>query len=483
MLFNSWQFAVFLPVVFALYWALPHKFRIYVLFVSSYWFYMSWNAKYVVLILFTTIISYMAAILIERNHERIITKRVILISALVSCLGVLFVFKYFNFFMNILTDFMKIFAVQMHPMTLKLLLPVGISFYTFQTLSYVIDVYKGTTEAEHDFIVYSTFVSFFPQLVAGPIERSSNLLPQIKARHEFNYEQGTYGLKLIGWGLFKKIIIADTLAVWVDAVYGNVMKYNGFALVLATVFFTLQIYCDFSGYSDIARGTAKLFGIELIENFRSPYFASSIREYWSRWHISLSRWFKDYVYIPLGGSRVSKLRHYRNIMIVFLTSGLWHGADWTYVIWGGIHGIASIIEKIFTRHPKNYQPHGLERIIRVLVTFTICVVSRIFYRAANFTEAFYVFSHSLDGITNITSYIQNGIADLKDIQVGLKKIAVMIIILALYDYASFNENFILRLNKKPVALRWSIYVSFVFLLILCGMLTVKRSTEFIYFQF
>ncbi|MBQ7576796.1 MAG: MBOAT family protein, partial [Synergistaceae bacterium] len=304
MLFNSLQFAIFFPVVFALYWSLPEKFRVYIILVSSYYFYMSWNAKYVVLILFTTIVSYFAAIMLEKFR---LARKLILVITLLSCLGVLFVFKYFNFISETLVNFLNMFAsIKLHPVTLKLLLPVGISFYTFQTLSYVIDVYKGQEKAEKNFAAYAAFISFFPQLVAGPIERTKNLLPQIKGSHVFKYEQGVYGLKLILWGLFKKMAVADYLAVWVDKIFANVEAYRGFVLIIAVCFFAVQIYCDFSGYTDIARGCAKLMGIELMVNFRSPYFASSIREYWQRWHISLSTWFRDYVYIPLGGSRVSK---------------------------------------------------------------------------------------------------------------------------------------------------------------------------------
>ncbi|MBQ4429881.1 MAG: MBOAT family protein, partial [Synergistaceae bacterium] len=280
MLFNSWQFGVFLPIVFALYWSLPHRFRWALILIASYWFYMSWNVKYVVLILFTTGISYIAAIMLERFRNNPHAKKLILTFTLLSCLGVLFVFKYFNFFAGAVADFLQMFALHLHPSTLKLLLPVGISFYTFQTLAYVIDVYRGNTKAEHHFGIYAAFISFFPQLVAGPIERTNNLLPQIKARHDFDYGQAVYGVKLMAWGFFKKLCVADVLAVYSDRVFNDVYNYRGFALILAAGFFTFQIYCDFSGYSDIARGCAKLFGIELMENFRSPYFSASIREFW-----------------------------------------------------------------------------------------------------------------------------------------------------------------------------------------------------------
>lgn len=334
MLFNSFQFAIFLPIVFMLYWALPNKFRWILMLMASYYFYMSWNSKYVILILSTTLISYLSAIIIEKQNM-VQWKRCTLTCAAIICLGVLFFFKYFNFTSEFVTDLLSFFSIQINPVTLDLILPVGISFYTFQTLSYVIDVYKGEIEAEHHFGKYATFVSFFPQLVAGPIERTDSLLPQIKEEHKFDYDLASYGLKQMAWGYFKKIVIAETISQYAGKVYDNPQFFHGFSLVLAILLFSLQIYCDFSGYSDIAIGTAKLFGINLMTNFKSPYFSQSIREFWSRWHISLSSWFRDYVYIPLGGNRVGKIRNAINLMITFLVSGLWHGAKWTYVVWGG----------------------------------------------------------------------------------------------------------------------------------------------------
>lgn len=334
MLFNSLQYAVFLPVVFVLYWTIPNRFRWVVLLVTSYYFYMSWNAQYVFLILFTTIVSYLAGILLECAKKQSQKKAVVWVTA-IACFGLLFLFKYFNFFFDSITAVCDKLTIHIDPVTLKLLLPVGISFYTFQTFSYVIDVYREDIRAERHLGIYATFISFFPQLVAGPIERTRNLLPQIKEVHSFDYKTATYGMKLMAWGFFKKTVIADNLARIVDHVYDNVSAYPGFSLVLATLFFTIQIYCDFSGYSDIARGTASLMDIKLMENFRSPYYSASIKEFWGRWHISLSTWFRDYVYIPLGGNRKGRVKTYINLVVTFLVSGLWHGANWTYVIWGG----------------------------------------------------------------------------------------------------------------------------------------------------
>lgn len=334
MLFNSLAYAFFLPIVFIVYWLIPHKFRWFILLISSYYFYMSWNPKYIVLIFGTTLISYISGILIEKSTGKR-RKKAILAGASVICLGVLFIFKYFNFAIESFCSLFRVCGLKLNPITLKLILPVGISFYTFQTLSYVIDVYRGDVKAEKHFGYYAAFVSFFPQLVAGPIERTANLLPQIKKARSFDEHKAVSGLRLMAWGYFKKIALADTLAVYVDAVYDSLYDFEGFILIVIILFFSIQIYCDFSGYSDIAVGTARLFGIDLMKNFNCPYFATSINEFWKRWHISLSTWFRDYVYIPLGGNRCTKGRQSANLMLTFLASGLWHGANWTYLIWGG----------------------------------------------------------------------------------------------------------------------------------------------------
>ena len=470
MLFNSWQYALFFPIVFALYWGLPHKFRVYLLLIASYWFYMSWNVKYVVLILFTTLVSYSAALMLERAHTRRV-KRVILTLTLFACLGVLFVFKYFNFVTGAVVDFLNMFALHLHPMTLKLLLPVGISFYTFQTLSYVIDVYRGQVKPECNLVVYAVFVSYFPQLVAGPIERTNNLLPQIKANHEFNYEQAVYGVKLMTWGFFKKLCVADVLAVYVDKVFGDVYSYEGFALVLAVFFFTVQIYCDFSGYSDIARGCSKMLGIDLMENFRSPYFSASIREFWSRWHISLSTWFRDYVYIPLGGNRCGKLRHSINLMITFMVSGLWHGANWTFVFWGMLHGLGQVIENAFTGRERQ-EVHGLKWAVRVCVTFLFVMLAWVFFRAQSLDEAVYVFTHMFIPVK--VGYLGMGTSSKCAIELSL-------LLLAIHDFISLKTDAIAILRHKNLPVRWIAYFALGLLVVFFSPKDV--AVEFVYFQF
>lgn len=479
MLFNSFSFAVFLPVVFAVYWIIPNKYRWILLLISSYYFYMSWNVKYVLLILFTTGVSYFAAILLEKHNSKKEKNFIVTVTA-VLCLGVLFVFKYFNFASESINSLFRMFSINLQPITLKLFLPVGISFYTFQTLSYVIDVYRGTVTAEHNFGYYATFISFFPQLVAGPIERTSNLLPQIKKHHVFDYTQATYGLKLMAWGYFKKIIIADVISEYVSLVYDCPQNYHGFALVLASLFFTVQIYCDFSGYSDIAIGVAKLLGINLMTNFKSPYFSQSIKEFWSRWHISLSVWFRDYVYIPLGGNRVKKFRNCINLLITFLASGLWHGADWTFVAWGGVHGIAQIIEKlIFTK--KNQKVSGAKKWIKIICVFIFCVFSWVLFVSNSISDAGYVLMHLFDGIGNPVNYLLIGLSDIDIGSKNLLKVLFSVTLLAVFDYFSLKKDVISYISSKKKVVRWIIY--FGFLAWIFFNFPAEKSTEFIYFQF
>jgi len=477
MLFNSIAFAIFLPIVFALYWLIPHKFRWIVLLVASYYFYMSWNPKYVVLILSTTVVSYIAAVMIEKKREQISPKIFVFASTL-FCLGVLFFFKYFNFFGETLAFAAGFFSLQIHPVTFKLLLPVGISFYTFQTMSYVFDVYTGKVKAERNFGIYATFISFFPQLVAGPIERTSNLMPQIKSKKEFDYDLAMYGARQILWGLFKKIAVADVIAKQVDSAYENLYICTPFDLCFAIFFFAIQIYCDFSGYSDIAIGTAKLFGINLMTNFKSPYFSTSIREFWSRWHISLSSWFKDYVYIPLGGNRCSKLRTNINVMITFLISGLWHGANWTFVFWGGMHGIAQVFENLISRKNGKQKPIVL-KIMRWLLVFVFCNLAWIFFRADSIGDALYVIRSAFGNSTNINSYLHSNIGFSK--KSALNSL-LTIMIVGIYDYLSLKNDLIQMAavkNKFLVVAIEYVVLAFIVVAVYYG----AGSNQFVYFQF
>ncbi len=475
MLFNSLAYAIFLPCVFVLYWILPQRFRWPLLLVASYYFYMSWSVKYVVLIATTTIVSYGCALFIEKTNNKNLKRAAIALSLIVS-LGILYVFKYFNFSMDILE---KICSLRVP--RLRYLLPVGISFYTFQTLSYVIDVYKGEIKAEKNIGVYATFVSFFPQLVAGPIERAKNLMPQITNARRFDYDAATYGIRLILWGLYKKMVIADNLAVYVDKVFNHVQGYAGYSLLLSAVFFSFQIYCDFSGYSDIARGSAKLLNINLMENFKSPYYSASIREFWSRWHISLSTWFRDYVYIPLGGNRVSKARNVFNNLITFLVSGLWHGANLTFIVWGGIHGAGQVCEN--TLGVKKAEKRDVVWLLRVPCVFAFVTLAWIFFRASNLHDAVYVLKNMLNGfsIKHFGAYLTDGHRALAtDGALHFRMLLALFLPLAIYDFFSLKTDISEWIGKQNSAIRYAYVVSIVLIILLYGY--VGQST-FVYFQF
>ncbi len=394
MTFNSWEFLVFYPIVLLLYFILPKKLKWPMLLLASYYFYIFYQADLVFLIFGTTLISWIASRIIEKT-ERQGVKKLCLALTLIVCLGVLFLYKYLGFLWGSVRGVAALFGIETPDIVLNLILPVGISFYTFQTLSYVIDVYRGDVKTESNFFFYALFVSFFPQLVAGPIERPGNLIPQLKEYHPPCRENTVKGAKHMIVGFFKKICVADLLSVYVDEIYNNPAEADGLGIIIATVLFAVQIYCDFSGYTDIATGAARIMGIRLMKNFDHPYTATTIKEFWSRWHISLSGWFKDYLYIPLGGSRCSKPRHLMNLFIVFLVSGLWHGAAWTYVIWGAIHGIYQIIGNL-TIKPRNLIIGKLglsEKSVivvwaRRIITFVLVSFAWLFFRANSVEDAF-----------------------------------------------------------------------------------------------
>jgi D-alanyl-lipoteichoic acid acyltransferase DltB (MBOAT superfamily) len=436
---------------------------------------MSWNAKYVFLILFTTVLSYTCGILLEKTQNKT-KKKYIMISSLVLCLAVLFFFKYFNFISKTTVDVLKLFSIPVNGITFKALLPVGISFYTFQTLSYVLDVYRGDITAEKHFGKYAVFVSFFPQLVAGPIERSKNLLPEIKKRHVFDDKDAILGVKIIAWGFFKKLVIADNMAGYVDAVYNNVLSYNGFVLIYATVLFAFQIYCDFSGYSDIAIGTAKLFNIKLMTNFKSPYFSSSLREFWSRWHISLSTWFRDYVYIPLGGSKVPVARKKINLLITFLASGLWHGADWTFVFWGGLHGTFRAVES--TVSDTKTERKSFNWLLHVIVIFSFICFAWIFFRANSISDAIYIIKNLFTGITRPVEYFRTVLVPLGKTE-ALKGHGGILLLLV-FDFFSLKTDVWKEIQKLHIIIRYGIYFGLLFVIL---MLMDTGSHVFVYFQF
>lgn len=473
MLFNSMNFAFFMIIIFFIYWKIPEKYRWILLLASSYYFYMCWDAKYIFLILGITVVSYSGAIIIDRIEKN---KKVILIATILICLGVLVYFKYFNFIFESLAWIVQKSGNKMNTAVFDIILPVGISFYIFQAISYLIDVYRNEVDAEHHFGIYATFLSFFPQLVAGPIERTKHLLPQIRKQHIFSYKKASYGLKQIAWGLFKKIVIADTMSFYVNWIYGDLHQYTGLTLLICTFFFSIQIYCDFSGYSDIAIGVAKLLDIDLMSNFESPYLSGSVKQFWSRWHISLSTWFRDYVYIPLGGNRCSKFRNAFNLMITFLLSGLWHGANWTFVCWGGIHGAAQIVEKFSIKNKRKR-----ETIISICIVFLFVNFAWVFFRADSFSDAWYIFKNIFNGINNPIQYIEQAHLDLHmDIFMSVK-IFFMIAILFCFDLLSKTSDVIETIGKLSRVKRWMIYSFFLFFLLF--LLPVESGKEFIYFQF
>jgi len=481
MLFNSLHFLVFFPIVITLYFSISHKYRWILLLFSSYYFYMSWKAEYIILIMISTIIDYIAGIQIHRSRAKR-RKLTFLLLSLITNLGLLFAFKYFNFFSDSVRAVLAQFSIPLDPLTLKVLLPVGISFYTFQTLSYTIDIYRGKIKPQKHLGIFAVYVAFFPQLVAGPIERAKNLLPQLVKKQYFEYKRVTDGLKLMLWGFFKKIVIADHLAKTVDLVFNNVGDYTGISLWIAGIFFAFQIYCDFSGYSDIAIGAAQIMGIKLMDNFKRPYFSRSVSEFWKRWHISLSSWFRDYLYIPLGGNRVAVPRWYINIFIVFLVSGLWHGANWTFVIWGALHGIY-LITSIVTQKARDRFNNaiGLTKIprvhnlLKIAVTFALVNIGWIFFRANSLTDAAYIFTHLFQGISfNIPTL---------DLGFGWVGLVYSLIIIGFMEFIHvIQEHIRMRqfLSNKPLLMRWSIYLIIIALIVLFG---VFDKTEFIYFQF
>jgi alginate O-acetyltransferase complex protein AlgI len=465
MLFNSIEFLIFLPLVFLSYWYLVgrnFKNQNVLLLISSYIFYGWWDYRFLALIFLSTIVDYSVAIYITKAKNLKIKKQLKFLSVLFN-LGILGVFKYFNFFVDSLKS-----AFQIHSdyvLTLDIILPVGISFYTFQTMSYTFDVFKNKNNLERNFITFATYVSFFPQLVAGPIERSTNLIPQFSIVRNFSYSKSVDGLRLILWGLFKKVVIADTLAPYVELIFSQHEQMSSGMLWLGAIYFSFQIYCDFSGYSDIAIGTAKLFGIELMSNFKFPYFSKNIAEFWKKWHISLSSWFRDYLYFQLGGSRVSEFITYRNIIIIFLVSGFWHGANWTFLFWGFLHGLLYIPYYLVKRIYKNQRKGTIIlNITSIVLNFLIVTVLWVFFRSENLDQAFdYIFRM----FTDFT---------LPDkMRIGILYIALLLF----FEYfMKSDERKVLRFNNRN--LRLSVYIVLIYLIFLNFNL---NPSDFIYFQF
>lgn len=482
MLFNSFHFFLFFLFVTSLYFSIKHKYRWFLLLAASCYFYMVFVPVYILILGFTIVIDYFAGIFIENAVGK--KRKFYLIISLVANIGILAVFKYYNFLNINLSFLLNGFGLENPIPFLSILLPIGLSFHTFQAMSYTIEVYRGNQKAERHFGIYSLYVMFYPQLVAGPIERPQNLLHQFREKHDFNYDSVTSGLRLMAWGLFKKVVIADRLSILVNTVYNNPEQHNSLSLIVATVFFSFQIFCDFSGYSDMAIGAAKIMGFKLMTNFNQPYRSKSISEFWKRWHISLSTWFKDYLYITLGGNKVSIPRWYLNLFIVFLISGLWHGANWTFIIWGALHGfylVFAIITK--NKRDKLNKLFRVDKIpfISVITTFFLVAFAWVFFRANKVSDAFYIVSHLLAdkanifSVSSIKSIFHLGL-NIYEILIAISSIIFMMII----HYLERKDDTWQVWRNKPTYIRWSLYYLFVFIIIAFG---VFDKNQFIYFQF
>lgn len=487
MLFNSFSFAVFLPVIFILYWCVFHKnlrLQNALLLTASYVFYAWWNWHFLFLLMFSTLLDFFTGLKMSGTESRNKKKFWFLLSVIVN-LGFLGVFKYYNFFADSFAEALSKFGLVVNPWTLQVILPVGISFYTFHGLSYVIDIYRGTIKTEKNFIDYAVFVSFFPLLVAGPIERATHLLPQIKKERKFDYAKAADGMRQILWGLFKKIVIADNCAGYANLIFNNAHDYSGSTLLLGAIFFSIQIYGDFSGYSDIALGTARLFGIDLLRNFAFPYFSRDIAEFWRRWHISLSSWFRDYVYIPLGGSKGSAWTKVRNTFIIFLLSGFWHGANWTFIIWGALNAIyfLPLLLAHCNRNNLTIVAQGkllpsIKEFFQIAITFGLTVFAWIFFRAATITDAF----SYIQNIFSKTLFSLPYISDRDSISLIAKKtLFILIAVFIIIEWLGREQQYAiagLGLRwRKPF--RYALYYSMIIAIFWFG----GKEQQFIYFQF
>ncbi|GAA4274199.1 MBOAT family O-acyltransferase [Aquimarina gracilis] len=470
MLFNSFEFFFFLSIIFVAYWFIAHeriKLQNILLLIASYVFYGWWDWRFLSLIALSTITDFIVGHKIYNSDQKQVRKKWLWVSIFFN-LGLLGFFKYYNFFIESWIDIFTSIGYELKSTwTLQVILPVGISFYTFQTLSYSIDIYRNKLKPTADFVAFAAFVSFFPQLVAGPIERATNLVPQFLKERKFTYQAFSYGIKLMIWGFFLKLVVADRAAIYVDAVYGNIENHDGLSFIAATVLFAFQIYGDFAGYSLIAIGTSKLFGFDLMTNFRRPYFAASVSEFWTRWHISLSTWFRDYLYIPLGGNRAKKPRWLFNLFITFLISGLWHGANWTFVVWGALNGAYLILEVlIFKKNRKG--------VLNVLLTFVLINFSWVFFRANSVSDAFYM----IKKIVTVPGRLYIGSGD--DIAASIyATLAIAILLMVEFKKEYFDNVFSISKHKFEWV-RLMGYAVLVYMILYFG---VFDKSQFIYFQF
>jgi alginate O-acetyltransferase complex protein AlgI len=496
MLFNSLQFLIFFPTVTALYFLIPHRFRWALLLSASIYFYMVFRPVYILILVFTILVDYSAGILIEANTGE--KRKRWLLASICANLGSLAFFKYYTFLNETLRSLLGTTGIKDPLPVLDIVLPIGLSFHVFQSLSYTIEVYRARQIAERNLGIFALYVMFYPQLVAGPIERPQNLLSQFYERHTFEYNRVISGLQLMLWGFFKKVVVADRLASFVNQVYDHPAEYRAVSYIVATIFFAFQIYCDFSGYSDIAIGAAEVMGIKLMKNFNRPYFSCSISEFWKRWHIPLSTWFRDYLYIPLGGKRVSPPRWYFNLLVTFLLSGLWHGANWTYVVWGGINGLYLIGEVFIVRHLRLFQGSFIDKpwfsLFKTLVTFGLVCFAWVFFRSRSVGDAWLIVIKTVTPSGDLPNDLLRCLpmtANLHFIHVFLFMgqdfmeciWAVLGIVLVLsVEYLQGQIGSVrVRLRSQPTALRWSVYYAGVILVLFFG--AFHHSQQFIYFQF
>jgi alginate O-acetyltransferase complex protein AlgI len=468
MLFNSLHFLIFLPIVIGLYYLLPQKFRWILIFFASCYFYMVFVPQYILILFLIIIIDYISALTIERVHGRL--KLFYLVASLTANIGLLAFFKYFNFFNENLVSVFSLFGKEFHPINLSIILPIGLSFHTFQSMSYTIEVYRGKQKAEKHLGYFANYVLFFPQMVAGPIERYETLGNELKTVHKPLYQNFSDGFKLILFGLFIKMAVADNIAPYVNQIYAEPLKYNSLQVLLSVFLFSFQIYADFFGYSTIALGSAKLLGINIMDNFKTPYLSKSVSEFWQRWHISLSTWFRDYLYIPLGGNRVKIPRWSINILIVFMVSGLWHGANWTFVVWGALHGLMLLLERYFSLWFKFEikKEWNLLNVFLVLKTFVITSFIWIFFRAESFQKAKEIFK----AIFNTQS--------VEPVALDVLYALLFTGLIILFDFFLYNTRFDSKLNTFKTPFRWTFYIVLLFYLMT---MSGTQKFTFIYFQF
>ena len=502
--FNSIQFLIFFPLVTIMYFNMPKVLKKPWLLVCSYYFYMCWNPAYSLLILFSTVSTYLCGFLIDISKHKAARKWALGINIAVN-IGILFFFKYFNFISQSVCGLLSLAGMNINPLLLDtdvFILPVGISFYTFQALGYSIDVYRGDIKHEKSFVNYALFVSFFPQLVAGPIERAKNFLPQLHMDHTFEYSRASSGLKLMLWGFFQKVVISDAAELFIQKLFSNPYPYSGYASALATVIFAVRIYCDFAGYSNIAIGAAEILGFKLMRNFNHPYFSASIGDFWRRWHISLSTWLKDYIYIPLGGSRRGKFRHCLNLIITFLVSGLWHGARWTFVIWGAIHGVLSAIEAVLKKPVKFISEKlHLNKIrfitlpVRILFTFILVCFSWVFFRASTISDALYICKSIITDIARgglfnggewLNALYSLGLCTTQDTLVQLLcvrsglTLAICVGFMLLMELCEIRRPINEVIQAKVFPVRWAFCAVLLLAILFYG---VFEASSFVYFQF